>query len=139
MLKRAQAPFVLPDRCLLNDQPSASALRAVRKRLLYSPAKWPEELDDRSSVRGALTLTFDTSDYAVSGWPALLLIRARMSGPPVTDAALGPLTILGHNPQQHGFQAYLLDIQQEFAPGELTVTLNINAPISRALLTTHFQ
>ncbi|SMB93244.1 hypothetical protein [Deinococcus hopiensis] len=130
-LRRGQAPFLLPSAVLKDGTPSPSALAALRKRTLYPPTKWAEELDDSKSVRGLLTVTFAGS-FPGGGW-AVLLLRAKRGKDVPVDATYGPLHPLGHNPQVRGWQPFVLPLGTLLTP-DLTITLNIDAPLSRCLL-----
>lgn len=132
-LRRGQAPLLLPTEVRVGTgDPSASALRALAKRILYPPAGWTDELDDRTSIKGRLTLTFGGS--LPGGGPAVLLLRARRGSrrDPV-DRQYGPLTPLGHSAGARGWQPYLLVLGEPLTP-DLTLILDIDAPLSRALL-----
>ncbi|WP_288481023.1 hypothetical protein [uncultured Deinococcus sp.] len=150
-LKRQESPLRLPS---LVDvwrggawAGDAAALRALRKRVLYQPAGWAEELDDRSSVRGRLRLhyPYDTPTPGESGYPqvvATLLLRGRRPrealevtvrlpgrAPQVVAAQL-----LGHNaPEARGWHPYVLPLGP-LPPGPVVVELTTPAPLSRALL-----
>ena len=134
-LRRGQAPLLLPTSVRVGDaeDPSPSALRAIAKRLLYPPAGWLEEMDDRTSVKGRLNITFAGS--LPGGGRAVLLLRARRgSRADPVDAGYGPLQPLGHNAGTRGWQPYVLPLALVSLTPDLTLTLNIDAPVSRVLL-----
>ena len=130
-LRRGQAPFLLPTRVLIGEEESPAALRALAKRILYPPARWPEELDDRTHVRGLLTVTF--AGALPGGGGAALLGRVRVGQAAPRDADYGPLTLLGHNAAARGWQPFALRLPVVRTP-DLTINLDIDAPLSRLLL-----
>lgn len=108
---------------------SEAALVALRKRVLYAPAQWPEELDDRTRTPGRVRVTYPDSPLK-----ATLLIRAQLPArQAVTITVNGvpvPVVRLGHNADARGWQPALLRTNQ---PGA-TYELNSPYPLSRALL-----
>lgn len=130
-LRRGQAPFLLPTAVLVDGKASASAVQALAKRILYPPAGWAEELDDRRSVRGKLTVTF--AGELPGGGRAVLLLRARQRSAVPEDAEHGPLIPLGHNAGARGWQPFVLPMGLPLTP-DMTIQFNINAPLSRLLL-----
>lgn len=104
---------------------SAAALAALNKRLLYPPAGWPEELDDRTSAAGPLRVTYERTGNT-------LLLRVRVTGRVPTCAIHGPVTLLGHHartPPPRGWHPATLVVGDA-----AQVELRLNQPVSRALL-----
>lgn len=149
-LPRGQAPLLLPSRVeVWRDgawQESDTARKALSKRILYPPARWPEELDDRTSVKGRLRLTYPGAapPTDAQGYPktyAHLLIRAKRPRRPLTltrwqDGAGTPLpaALLGHNAAEpRGWHPYLLTAGL-LPPGPVVIELDSPVPLSRALL-----
>ncbi len=103
---------------------SESARLALSKRVLYAPAQWPEELDDRTSTRGRVRVTFPAGDGR-----AVLLLRARApTGRPLVIEVNGvPVTArrLGHNAPRRGWHPYVL------RTGQTGATLTLIAPHAR--------
>lgn len=130
-LCRGQAPFLLPTEVRVAGLPSPRALAALAKRILYPPALWPEELDDRTSLRGAFTVTF--AGELPGGGDAALLGRVKAGKVAPEDAVYGPVTLLGHNAEARGWQPFVLPLNTPLTP-DMTVTISINAPLSRLLL-----
>lgn len=139
-LRRGQAPFLLPTRVEVNGEPNPKALAALAKRILYPPAKWKDELDDRTSARGLLAVTF--AGELPGGGHAVLYLRAKAGREPPVCAIHGPLHPLGHNAGKRGWQPFVLPLVtaegSEVEPlglvPDLTINTNINAPLSRMLL-----
>lgn len=131
-LRRGQAPFLLPTIVLVGGVASDRAVQALAKRILYPPAGWLEELDDGRSVSGSLTVTF-AGDLPGGGQAALLLRARQRGGALPEDAAYGPLMPLGHNAGARGWQPFVLPLGILLRP-DMTVNLDINAPLSRLLL-----
>lgn len=130
-LRRGQAPFLLPTRVEVGGEPNPKALAALAKRILYPPAKWKDELDDRTSARGLLTVTF--AGELPGGGHAVLYLRARSGKAPPVCAVHGALQPLGHNAGKRGWQPFILPIELSLEP-DMTITTNINAPLSCLLL-----
>lgn len=131
-LRRGQAPFLLPTEVRVAGQPSPRALAALAKRILYPPALWPDELDDRTSLSGAFSVTF--AGELPGGGDAALLGRVRVKGPRLPkEATYGPVTLLGHNAGAKGWQPFVLALGQPLAP-DVELDLRFDAPLSRLLL-----
>ena len=104
-----------------------SPLAAVAKRLLYSPAQWPEELDDQTGIRGEVRLT-----WAHATGRAALLIRARAA--PGLACTVNGIKVqpqkLGHNvSEKRGYHTYLLVTEATGA----ALTLSTNSVLTRVL------
>ncbi|MFC4637000.1 hypothetical protein [Deinococcus hohokamensis] len=142
-----QPPFQLPSLVEVWDeegqawQPSFTALKALRKRMLYRPAEWPEELDDRSSVAGRtrLRVTFTgpvmpSPDLAV----VALMLRAKVSHgqrPEVhVNGELADVLALGVNAGRRGWQPFLVVTTLSY-PRLGPVEVTSDQPLSRLLLT----
>lgn len=103
-------------------------LAAVAKRLLYAPAEWPEELNDKTGIKGAVRLT-----WATAAGQAVLLVRAKAPSTGLrcnVDGVEVQPWKLGHNtPEKRGFHPYLLVTA---AKGN-TLTLETNGTLTRVL------
>lgn len=146
-LPRREPPLLLPERVDVWQGrwlESEAALRALRKRLLYQPAGWDEELDDRSSVRGRLRLhyPYEVIDAPGTRTTGTLLVRVRR--PRTADpwarlrrnGVFSPLeaTFLGHNVTEvRGWHPCTLALGR-LSSGTVTIELETTAPLSRALL-----
>lgn len=134
-LRRGQAPFLRPTRAQVRQGDawvdSPQALAALDKRVLYPPARWPEELDDRTSAPGRLRLTF--AGDLPGGGAATLLLRVRVSSRRPECALHGPVILLGHNADRSGWHPATLQLSAPLTAG-MTVDLDLNARVSRALL-----
>lgn len=135
-LRRGEAPLRLP---LAATVEGVDVLPRVAKRILYPPAEWPEELDDRTSAAGPLTLTFGLPDppRPPAGedpgekWEAALVLRLKTRASVITVNGEGyPLLKLGHNaPARRGWHPYVVAV-----PVAATYTLEFPGQCSRALL-----
>ncbi|WP_027459259.1 hypothetical protein [Deinococcus murrayi] len=135
-LRRGEAPLLLP----LTATVAGEDVRAkVAKRVLYPPAEWPEELNDRTSTRGPLTLTFKLPDppRPASGddpgetWEAALVLRLRTRADTITvNGESVTLSKLGHNAdERRGWHPYVVPV-----PVAAAYTLEYEGQCSRALL-----
>ena len=132
-LPRGQAPALLPSAVLIAGQHSPGALAALAKRTLYPPALWPEELDDRTAVKGALTIIFENVPPYIRESPVLFgRIRGAGLRPPA-EVTYGPVRLLGHNAQARGWHPFLLSVPSVKTP-KITLELRFDAPVSRLLL-----
>ncbi|MBZ9715482.1 hypothetical protein [Deinococcus multiflagellatus] len=136
-LRRGQAPWLRPAKVeQFRDgvwRPSASALKALDKRIAYPPTRWPEELDDRTSASGRLRLTF--TDSFPGGGEGVLVLRVRVRRDVPVCAVHGPVTLLGHNvgqPLARGWHPALLPVGPLNTP--FVTELRLDVPVSRALL-----
>lgn len=131
-LRRGQAPFLLPVQVMVRGEASPAALAALAKRTLYPPARWPEEMNDGLTASGPMTVSFGGS--LPSGGDAVLFGRVRTRrGKVPMDVQHGPVILLGHSAQAGGWQPFALPLAQPLVP-EMTVEVNLNAPLSRLLL-----
>lgn len=108
---------------------SEPALAALSKRVLYAPAQWPEELDDRTRTPGRVRVTYPDSPLK-----GALLIRAQLPARQAVTITVNsvpvPVVRLGHNADARCWQPALLRTNQ---PGA-TYELDSPYPLSRALL-----
>ncbi|WP_034383027.1 hypothetical protein [Deinococcus sp. YIM 77859] len=132
-LPRGAAPLRVPVAAEVQRggqwEASPGALAALAKRVLYAPAGWPEELDDRTHVRGPVRLTWEGS-----AGEAVLLLRAKpQAGRPLevsVNGAVYPARRLGHNAlEKRGWHPYLVETRER----DPTLVLTANAPLSRVL------
>lgn len=134
-LRRGQGPLLRPTRAQVRQGSawvdSPQALAALDKRILYPPARWPEELDDRTSAPGRVRLTFQGD--LPGGGTATLLLRVRV-GSRLPECTLhGPVTLLGHNADRNGWHPATIQLDTPLT-ADMTVELDLNARVSRALL-----
>lgn len=131
-LAKGEGPLRLPGGAELFEGArvvgGGAPLAAVAKRLLYAPAEWPEELDDRTGIRGGVRLT-----WAQAQGKAVLLIRARAPATGLTVQVDGKEIAprkLGHNVRERrGYHSYLLVTE---ATGR-TLDLKTNGVLTRVL------
>ncbi|KQR37720.1 hypothetical protein [Deinococcus sp. Leaf326] len=130
-LARPAPPLLLPVTATVGGR---DVRRAVAKRVLYPPAQWPEELDDRAATGGPLALTFALPPLLpgqVRG--AALLLRLKLQSGVDTLTVNGQpilLSKLGHNADTaRGWHPYVVPV-----PVAPTYTLTFRGRCSRALL-----
>ena len=119
------------------------ALAALAKPALYPPALQNEALDDRTSVRGLLRVTWAGEPLPDGGTRhearAALLLRVKTGAklPTLTVNGIAvPLRPLGRSAGGRGWQPYLATWDAPYGVVRATpLTLSCSAPLSRLLLT----
>ncbi|MVN86918.1 hypothetical protein GO986_09085 [Deinococcus sp. HMF7620] len=137
-LRRGQAPMIRPSKVEVFREGvflvSAPALKALDKRVLYPPASWPEELDDRTKVTGRLRLTF--ADTFPGGGFGVLELRVLVKKAIPVCALHGPVFLLGHHatdPPQPGWHPALLPLGP-LPTTPLITQIHLDTAVSRALI-----
>lgn len=132
-LPRGEAPLRLPSQVEVWKEKrwevSTSALTALAKRTLYAPAGWLDELDDRTSVRLPVRIT-----WAAATGQAVLLLRAKPPSGKALEVTVNGTPYaalkLGHNaPEKRGWHPYVV-VTRETPP---VLVITANAPLSRVL------
>ncbi len=133
-LKRREPPLLLPAEAKTGAALNVDVRAKVAKRLLYQPAEWPEELDDRTSVTGMLRLVFHIPTVQ-SGEEvqAALLLRLKTKAKTLrVNGVECPLYKLGHNAdERRGWHPYVVPVPSSSAG---VYTLDFEGQCSRALL-----
>ncbi|GGO22271.1 hypothetical protein [Deinococcus humi] len=134
VLARGEGPLLLPLTAVaVRDDGPVDVMAAVAKRILYQPAEWPQERDDRKATAGPLVLTFPETPRPGDGQSraAALLLRLKTTKPTikVNDQEI-ELIRLGHNAsEKRGWHPYTVPV-----PVGTTYTLEFTGQCSRALL-----
>ncbi|EYB67013.1 hypothetical protein DEIPH_ctg052orf0005 [Deinococcus phoenicis] len=143
---RRQPPWQVPATVEVQGEgwtPSAAALAALAKPMLYPPGGQEERLDDTTSARGTLRVTWAGERLPDGGTRrelrAALLFRAKVPAGQLPTLTVNGLAAtvrpLGRNAGTRGWHPYLATWGALYAPVAASpLTLTCSAPMTRLLL-----